>query len=120
MSPLQSHPGENSSTSINVEMDGESHRAARMDVGPISAPPGAQEPFANPAPSLLLRGPMHGTRLQRTLLFFIISLSVIGFLLNLFAWFVLQCVSGNILHLCILITVKFEDKNLCCTVSCFQ
>lgn len=120
MSPLQSHPGENNSTSINVEMDGESRRAARTDIGPISAPPGAKEPFPTPAPSLRPRGPMHGTRLQRTLLFFIISLSIIGFLLNLFAWFVLQCVSGNILHLCILITVKFEDKNLCCAVSCFQ
>lgn len=61
---------------------------------------------------------MHSAGLQRTLLFFIISLSVIGFLLNLFAWFVLQCVSGNILHLCILITVKFEDKNHDYTGSC--
>lgn len=78
--------------------------------GPDSASLGAKEPFGNPKPSLRPQGPVHGAGLQRTLLFFIISLSVIGFLLNLFAWFVLQCVSGNILHLCILITVKFEDK----------
>lgn len=77
-----------------------------------SASPGAEEPFGNLNPSLRPRSPVHGAGLRRTLMFFIISSSVIGFLLNLFAWFVLQCVSGNILHLCILITVKFEDKNL--------
>lgn len=88
--------------------------------GPNSASLGAEEPFGNPKPSLRPRSRVRSAGLRRTLLFFIISLSVIGFLLNLFAWFVLQCVSGNILHLCILITVKFEDKNLGYTGSCFQ
>lgn len=86
--------------------------------GPNSASLGAEEAFGNP--KLQPHGPVHSAGLQRTLLFFIISLSAIGFLLNLFAWFVLQCVSGNILHLCILITVKFEDKNLDYAGSCFQ
>lgn len=118
VSPSQSNPGKNNSMSVNVEMDRESRRAARTDARGSSLLP--QEPGASLGPALRPRSPMHGAGLQRTLWFFIISLSVIGFLLNLFAWFVLQCVSGNILHLCILITVKFEDKNLCCTVSCFQ
>lgn len=30
----------------------------------------------------------------------------------------MHCVSGNILHLCILSTVKFEDKTLCCVSPC--
>lgn len=118
VSPSQSNPGKNNSMSVNVEMDRESRRAARTDARGSSLLP--QEPGASLGPALRPRSPVHGAGLQRTLWFFIISLSVIGFLLNLFAWFVLQCVSGNILHLCILITVKFEDKNLCCTVSCFQ
>lgn len=87
---------------------------------PSSASLGAEKPFGNPDPSRQPRSPVHGARLRRTLMFSIISSSVIGFLLNLFAWFVLQCVPGNILHLCILITVKFEDKNLVYAGSCFQ
>lgn len=111
MSPFQSHPCKNNSMSGNMEMVRESHRA-RAQLCSV----GAEEAFGNS--KLWPHGPVHSAGLQRTLLFFIISLSVIGFLLNLFAWFVLQCVSGNILHLCILITVKFEDKNRDYAGSC--